>query len=73
MTVRAAAFPGREFEGSVSSIAPLVEPGRLEPPGSRNQADVDVVQVMVGLTGSGQLTVGMKADVYFRSDKVASP
>jgi len=66
VTVRAAAFPGREFEGIVSSIAPLVEPGRLEPPGSRNQTDVDVVRVMVGLTGSENLTVGMKADVYFR-------
>lgn len=70
VSVRAAAFPGREFEGIVSSIAPLVEPGRLEPPGSRNQTDVDVLQVMVGLTGSGELAVGMKADVYFRSEKV---
>jgi hypothetical protein len=25
------------------------------------------------LTGAGDLTIGMKADVYFRSDKVASP
>jgi hypothetical protein len=25
------------------------------------------------LTGAGELTIGMKADVYFRSDKVASP
>jgi HlyD family secretion protein len=71
VTVRAAAFPGRDFEGTVSSIAPLVEPGRLEPPGSRNQSDVDVVQVMVGLTGSGDLTVGMKTDVYFRSGQTA--
>src|SRR5271169_3412020 len=69
VTVRAAAFPGREFEGTVSSIAPLVEPGRLEPPGSRNQAEVDVVRVMVGLTGSGELTLGMKADVYFHPEK----
>lgn len=73
VTVRAAAFPDREFEGSVQSIAPLVEPGRLEPPGSRNQAELDVVRVTVGLTGAGDLTIGMKADVYFRSDKVASP
>lgn len=73
VTVRAAAFPDREFEGSVQSIAPLVESGRLEPPGSRNQAELDVVRVTVGLTGAGDLTVGMKADVYFRSDKVASP
>ena len=73
VTVRATAFPGREFEGSVSSVAPLIEPGRLEPPGSRDQTDVDVVRVMVGLTGSGELTIGMKADVYFRSDKVTAP
>jgi HlyD family secretion protein len=70
VTVRAAAFPGRDFEGIVSSIAPLVEPGRLEPPGSRNQTDVDVVQVMIELTGSGELTTGMKADVYFRFGKI---
>jgi HlyD family secretion protein len=66
-TVRATAFPDREFNGTVSSIAPLVESGRLEPPGSRSQAELDVVRVMVGLAGSGDLTVGMKADVYFRS------
>jgi HlyD family secretion protein len=66
-TVRAVAFPGREFMGTVSSIAPLVEPGRLEPPGSRSQTEVDVVRVMVGLAGSGDIAVGMKADVYFRA------
>jgi HlyD family secretion protein len=70
VSVRAAAFPGREFEGSVSSIAPLVEPGRLAPPGTRNQTDVDMAQVVVGLMGSGQLSVGMKADVYFRFGQV---
>ena len=70
VSVRAAAFPGREFEGSISSIAPLVEPGRVAPPGTRNQTDVDVVQVVVGLTGPGQLSVGMKADVYFHFEQV---
>ena len=70
VSVRPAAFPAREFEGSVSSIAPIVEPGRLEPPGLRNQADVDVVQVLIGLTAPRELTVGMKADVYFRFGQV---
>jgi HlyD family secretion protein len=73
VTVRATAFPGREFEGSVSSVAPLIESGQLDPPGSRNQSDVDVVRVVVGLTAPGELTIGMKADVYFRADKVAAP
>jgi HlyD family secretion protein len=66
VSVRTTESPAREFEGSVSSIASLVEPGRLDPPGTRNQTDVDVVQVMVELTGPSQLAVGMKADVYFR-------
>ncbi len=65
VSVRTTELPAREFEGSVASIAPLVEPGRLEPPGTRGHTDVDVVQVMVELTGPSQLTVGMKADVYF--------
>ena len=41
-----------------------------QPPGTRNQTDVDVVQVTIELTGSSQLTVGMKADVYFRFGQV---
>jgi len=69
VSVRAAAFPGREFGGTVSTIAPLVEPGRLEPPGSRDQAGVDVVRVTVGLSGTAELAPGMKVDVYFRPGK----
>jgi len=65
VSVRTTEMPAREFEGSVASVAPLVEPGRLERSGTRGQTDVDVVQVMIELTGPSQLTVGMKADVYF--------
>jgi HlyD family secretion protein len=69
VSVRTAAFPDREFEGRVSSIAPLVEPGRLEASGTHNQSDVDVVEVMVELVRPGPLVVGMKADVYFRPEE----
>jgi HlyD family secretion protein len=72
VVVRAAAFPGREFEGTVSSIAPLVEPGRLEPPGSRDQANVEVVRVLIELVGSAELAPGMKTDVYFRAGEVSA-
>jgi len=68
VSVRAAAFPGREFEGSVSSIAPLVEPGRLDARGLRDHTDIDVVEVMVELARPGPLAVGMKTDVYFHPD-----
>jgi HlyD family secretion protein len=71
-SIRAAAFPGKEFAGSVTSIAPLVEPSRL---GARaqqgNRSDVDAVEVLVKLQQPGPLTAGMKVDVYFNAEKTA--
>jgi HlyD family secretion protein len=65
VSVRPAAFRSREFAGTVSFIAPLVELSRNSR-GQRNQADVDVVEVLVDLAEPGPLAVGMKVDVYFR-------
>jgi HlyD family secretion protein len=70
-TVRAAAFPGRDFVGTVTSIAPLVEPSRLSARGSNNRTDVDAVEVVVKLTQPGPLTAGMKVDVYFGQERAA--
>jgi HlyD family secretion protein len=64
--IRAAAIRGREFAGKVSTIAPIVEPGRMNSRGQRNVTDVNVVEVIVDLAEPGPLAVGMKADVYFR-------
>jgi HlyD family secretion protein len=72
VSVRAAAFPGKEFAGTVASIAPLVEASKLSARGSDNRADVDAVEVVVKLTQPGPLTAGMKADVYFAQDKAAA-
>jgi HlyD family secretion protein len=66
--VRADAFPGREFTGKVSFIAPLVEQGRINGRGQRNLTDVDVAEVLVDLAEKDQLAVGMKVDVYFQPD-----
>jgi HlyD family secretion protein len=70
-SVRAAAFPSREFTGTVASIAPLVEPSRLSARGSNSRADVDAVEVVVKLTQPGPLTAGMKVDVYFGQERAA--
>jgi HlyD family secretion protein len=70
VSVRPAAFRNREFAGTVSFIAPLVEPSRSSR-GQRNQTDVDVVEVLVDLAEPGPLAVGMKADVYFRHNSAA--
>jgi HlyD family secretion protein len=64
--VRPAAFRGREIAGSVSFIAPLVEAERTDAPG--HQSKTDVAEVLVDLSDSGSLTVGMNVDVYFRPD-----
>ena len=66
--VRAAAFRGREFDGKVSSIAPVVGAGRIAARAGRNLTDVDVAEVVVDLTEPGPLAVGMKVDVYFSQD-----
>jgi HlyD family secretion protein len=64
-SVRAAAFPDREFTGQVVSIAPIIEPARISSRGADNRSDVDAVEVLVDLAQPGPLTVGMRVDVYF--------
>ena len=69
--VRADAFRGREFGGKVVSIAPLVQPARINSPGSRNLSDFSVNDVLIELSEPGPLLVGMKVDVYFQNEVAA--
>jgi HlyD family secretion protein len=66
VTVRSAAFPGRDFAGKVSSIAPIIAPGSFGARGQGNSTDIDVAEVVVELAAPDPLIVGMKVDVYFR-------
>jgi HlyD family secretion protein len=70
--VRPNAFRGRDFAGTVSFIAPYVEPARANLRRQGNQTDVDVVEVLIDLAEPGPLASGMKADVYFRRESGAS-
>ena len=72
VVVRADAFPGREFTGTVASIAPIVQSGSITTPGSRNLTDFDVTEVRIDLADPGPLLVGMKVDAYFRADGAQS-
>lgn len=67
VVVQAHAFRGRDFAGTVASIARLVGPGAISGRNQRKLTDVDVVEVMIDLTDPGPLAVGMQADVYFRT------
>jgi HlyD family secretion protein len=69
--VRAPAFRGREFAGKVSSIAPIVDAGRINARDQRGLSDVRVVEVLIDLSETGPLAVGMKVDVFFRHDGLA--
>jgi HlyD family secretion protein len=66
--MRAAAFDGREFRGTVSSIARIVGPGRINARGPRKFSDVDVLEVVVDVANPGPLVVGEQVDVYFSTD-----
>jgi HlyD family secretion protein len=67
--VRAAAFRGREFKGTVLSIAGIVGQGRINSRGPRKFNDVDVLEVLVDLPDAGPLVVGELVDVYFSSEQ----
>jgi HlyD family secretion protein len=67
VTVRADAFRGQTFAGKVTAIAPLIQPARLNSPGSRNLTDFSINEVLVDLNEPGPLIAGMNVDVYFGS------
>src|SRR6202035_5104179 len=55
VVVRADAFRGRDFAAKVSAIAPIVQSGRVNSPGSRNLTDINVAEVLVDLADPGPL------------------
>ncbi len=70
--VRADAFPGRDFEGAVTSLAPALGPPRILSRGPRRPNDIEVLEVMVSLDGQPDLLTGMRVDVFFRNDATGS-
>ncbi|RAI44823.1 HlyD family secretion protein, partial [Rhodoplanes roseus] len=68
VTVRANAFQGRDFAGTVAAMAETVGPGGMTARGPRRQSDIDVLEVTIDLADPGPLKVGMQVDVYFRRD-----
>jgi HlyD family secretion protein len=66
--VRSDAFPGKDFEGSVSSLARSLGPSRLGPRGPRRPTDIDVLEVIIDLSGQPPLLPGMRVDVFLKAD-----
>lgn len=63
--VKTVAFPGQEFAGTVSAIAPSLAAPKLGGRGPRRATDVDVLEVTIDLDGATALRSGMRVDAFF--------
>jgi len=70
--IRSDAFPGKDFEGKVSSMAQALGPSRLGQRGPRKPTDVDVLEIVVELSGQTALLPGMRVDVFLRPESAAA-
>jgi len=69
VVVRADAYPGQDFDGTVTSLAKALGAPKLAQRGPRRPTDVDVLEVMVDLAASDPRPFpGMRVDVFFRPD-----
>jgi HlyD family secretion protein len=64
--VRNNAYPGRDFEGRVTELAPSLAPPRMGSRGARRATDVEVLEVLIELDSAAPLLPGMRAEVFFR-------
>ena len=71
--VRSDAFAGQDFEGKISSLAQALGPSRLGQRGPRRPTDVDVLEVIIDLTGKPPLLPGMRVDVFLKADAPGQP
>ncbi len=66
------AYPGRQFEGRVTQVARAMSQPLVSQKGPRRPNDVDVLEVMVELTGQTPLLPGMRTDVFFKPEGAAA-
>jgi HlyD family secretion protein len=66
------AFPGRQFEGRVTQVGRSLSTPIVSQKGPRRPNDVDVLEVLVELTGQTPLLPGMRTDVFFKPEGAAA-
>lgn len=66
--VKSAAFPGQEFAGRVTRLAPTLAPPRLNQRGPRRPTDLEVMEVTIDLDGNVPLLTGMRTEAFFRRE-----
>lgn len=70
--MRSDAFPGKDFEGIVASLGQALGPSRIGQRGPRKPTDLDVLEVVIDLTGQPPLLPGMRVDVFLKPDTTAN-
>lgn len=70
--IRSDAFPGKDFEGTVATIAKSLGPSRVGQKGPRKPTDVDVLEIVIDMTGQPPLLPGMRVDVFLKPDATAN-
>lgn len=70
--VRSDAYPGRDFEGTVTSLGAALGSPSIASRGPRRPSDIDVLEVLADLGAQPDLLPGMRVDVFFANDETAS-
>lgn len=70
--IRSDAYPGKDFEGKVGSIAQALGPAKMSIKGPRKPTDIDVLEIMIDLSGTPPLLSGMRVDVFLKPDATAN-
>jgi HlyD family secretion protein len=64
--VRSINYPGKDFEGTVTTLAPAMASPRIHPRGPRRSSDIEVLEMMIELDGKVPLLPGMRVDAFVR-------
>ena len=67
--VRSINYPGKDFEGTVSALAPAMATPRISPRGPRRASDIEVLEMTIDLDGSVPLLPGMRVDAFVRPNR----
>ena len=68
VVLRSDAYPGRDFNGVVTTMSQSLAPPRLPSRGPRRPTDMDALEVLIDVEGAASLLPGMRADVFFVPD-----
>ncbi len=64
--VRSINYPGKDFEGTVTALAPTMATPRINPRGPRRPSDIEVLEMTIELDGAVPLLPGMRVDAFVR-------